>query len=340
MKKLRFTAVLIVTLVGLAFTGCDILSQLAEKGGVEAAQNEIKRRNQEIITLGMYPQSEKSESVEISSQETVKVNGWDCYEGSDGEKYVKLDVQVEENDEYVTVTKYYKVEPLKWRVLTTDYNGSGKKLLFCENLIDCCTYIENGCPEERTIDGKKVYRNNYKHSRVRAFLNGLSYEIEEWGMDPETYAFDYFDKIISDFDGKGFLQLAFNEDEQARIVTTLVDNSTGVKTVNRCEDTSDKIFLLSKKEMQNTDYGFPSDDDELDYPARSREATAFAKVRGTHGFELLRTPSPDDDRHKAVWQVYTTKFEFNGTTTDLRGKFDDGTAIQGNGIIPALCLEY
>ena len=344
MKKIKFAAVLVLTVVGLAFTGCDILSQLIDKGGIEATQNELLRKKQEIITMGLYPQSEKSSKVNIVSEETTKVNGWDCYEGSDGGKYVKLDVQVEENDEYVTVTKYYKVEPLKWRVLTTDYNGTGKKLLFCEKLVDCCYFMDLDCHSERTFDGKTVYRNNYKYSRVRAFLNGASYEIVEWGKDPETQVFGYQYKTISDFNGKGFLQLAFSEEEQDRIATTLVDNSTGVNSKYKCDDTYDKIFLLSKREIQNTAYGFPSEDDELDYPARSREGTAFAKVRGVHGLQLLRTPYPDTDNQIGVWQVYTVIIEYKDSKNkvqknDLRGKFDEGTVIRGGGIVPAFCLN-
>ncbi len=339
MKKLKISAMFILTIVGLSFTGCNLISNIIDKGGIEATQNQLKRNNQEIITLGKYPQSEKSSSVNIVSEETTKVNGWDCYEGSDGEKYVKLIVTKTENGETSNETKYYKVEPLKWRVLTTDYNGTGKKLLFCEKLIDCCYYIDNSCPAERTIDGKTIYANNYKHSRVRAFLNGLSYEIEEYGLHPETSSLGYWDKTISEFDGKGFFQLAFSEEEKNRVAATVVDNSTGVDSRFKCENTSDKIFLLSKKEIQNTDYGFPSEDDELDFPARSREATAFAKARGLHTFELLRTPYKDTEHYKAVWQVYNVIIEYNGTTTDYRGKFDDGTVIRGSGIIPALCLE-
>ncbi len=341
MKKFKFAAALVLAVTALVFTSCDLLNQLLDKGALEKTANEIKRNDQDIITMGVYPQSEKSESVEIISQDTTRVNGWDCYAGSDGEKYVKLDIETTENGETTTETKYYKIEPLKWRVLTTDYNGTGKKLLFCEKLIDCCQYIESSCHSERTIDGKTVYRNNYKHSRVRAFLNGISYEIEEWGMNPETQGFGYWDKIISDFEEKGFLQLAFSEEEQARIATTTVDNSTGVKTKYECEDTNDKIFLLSKKEIENNDYGFPSEKDELDYPARSREGTDFAGARGVRTYFLLRTPKEGKtvDIGPEIWQVGNIHFEVDGTTYDNRGKLEEWYLTISSGVVPAFCLN-
>lgn len=337
MKKFKFAAALVLAVTALVFTSCDLLNQLLDKGALEKTANEIKRNDQDIITMGVYPQSEKSENVEIISQDTTRVNGWDCYAGSDGEKYVKLDIETTENGETTTETKYYKIEPLKWRVLTTDYNGTGKKLLFCEKLIDCCDFIDYECPETRDIDYKTIYENNYQFSRVRAFLNGTPYMTEEF----DTGSFGYQIQIKKDFSGKGFMQLAFNTEEKARIATTLVDNSTGVNSKYKCDDTRDKIFLLSKKEIQKTEYGFPTEEDELDYPARSREATDFARARGRISksittYSLLRTPS---SKQNTVWQVSNVKFEYNDETYDERGKLDDGTILKGSGLVPALCLN-
>ena len=343
-KTLKFAAALVLAVVGLSFVSCDILAQLAEKGGIEATQNEITRKKQEIITMGMYPQSEKSGNISIESEETVNVNGWDCYTGSDGKNYVKLEVQDFDTGEIET--KYYKMEPLKWRVLTNDYNGTGKKLLFCENLIDCCAFIDNTSYDSRTVDGKTIYNNNYKFSRVRAFLNGLSYDIQEMGINPETQGFGYYTKTISDFEGKGFFQLAFTEEEQARIATTRVDNSTGVNSKFKCDDTNDKIFLLSKKEAENTAYGFPSESDELDYPSRGREATDYAHARGVATFYSLRTPKSNshDSNKPDIWLVGNVKIDTkdaNGKkiVIDYRGKIMEMFMSMDNGVVPALCLE-
>ena len=340
-KNLKIVAAFFLAVVALSFTACDLISQLMDKGAVEKTANEIKRNNQEIITLGVYPQSEKSSDVSIISEETKKVNYWDCYEGSDGEMYVKLD-NVENKETHAMETKYFKVEPLKWRVLTNNYNGTGKKLLFCEKLIDCCDYLEDACPSERTIDWEPnpIYSNNYEYSRIRAFLNGVSYETMEFN----TESFHYQGKRNTEFNnGKGFFQLAFTDEEKSRIATTAVDNSNGVPAKYKCNDTMDRIFLLSKKEIENTAYGFPSEDDELDYPSRAREATDFARARGVSTFYHLRTPKKEDDL-LTNWLVGNVRIESKDSNgkdivIDYRGKLSDWFLNMKAGIVPALCLN-
>ena len=337
MKKLKIAAALVLVVAGLSFAGCDLLNQPLDKEVVEKVGNEIKRNKQEIITLGMYPQSEKSGKVTIGSEETVKVNGWDCYIGSDGEKYVKLDVENFDTNEIET--KYFKIEPLKWRVLTNNYKGTGKKLLFCEKLIDCCEYMESECPDTRKIWDQTIYSNNYFHSRIRAFLNGLSYETEAYA--PQVFSYQW--KRNTDFQGKGFFQLAFNDEEKVRIATTAVDNSDGVPAKYKCDDTMDKIFLLSKKEIENTAYGFASEDDELDYISRAREATDFAHARGVSTFYHLRTPKTQDNE-PTNWLVGNVKIESkdaNGKdiVIDYRGKLADWFMSMNTGVVPALCLN-
>lgn len=68
--------------------------------------------------------------------------------------------------------------------------------------------------------------NNYKNSSIRKWLNG------------------------------GFLNKAFSDD--SLIATTEVNNSTASTCQNTnpyvCENTNDKIFLLSRQDMLNEDY--------------------------------------------------------------------------------------
>ena len=169
---------------------------------------------------------------------------------------------------------YFKVEPIKWRVLTDDYNGY--TLLLAENsLLDCrfYDYVYN-----RQINGKVVYPNNYEHSRVRAFLNGLSYTT---GSADNSYQ-----TTNSEFLQKGFLQTAFSKAAQKVIVPTLVDNSTQSTTdVNWtqpsaaryvCSNTTDKIFLLSEKEITTPEYGFSLSTQSN--ASRTRNATDYLEL--------------------------------------------------------------
>ena len=63
---------------------------------------------------------------------------------------------------------------------------------------------------------------------------------------------NYADSSIRKFLNQDFYDMAFTEEEKARILTTTVDNSAATtedaQNVFACENTEDKIFLLSYKE--------------------------------------------------------------------------------------------
>jgi len=127
-------------------------------------------------------------------------------------------------------------------------------------------------------------------------LNGLDYK-------------DNTNATVNDYNSKGFLQTAFTTDAQNLISVTIVDNSGDSTTdaagilkkadgtvINTgsveggdavyypdytCPDTSDKIFLLSAKEVTTTTYGFG------DYESRVRFGTDYAKANHLK----LREPS-------------------------------------------------
>lgn len=105
-----------------------------------------------------------------------------------------------------------RVEPIHWMYLASDGNDVfvvSKKSLDYESYSINYSGLVNG-----------FYANNYKNSNIRAYLNG-------W-----------------------FLNRAFLDD--SRIITTVVDNSPASTGSNKnpyaCENTSDKIFLLSFEE--------------------------------------------------------------------------------------------
>lgn len=84
-------------------------------------------------------------------------------------------------------------------------------------------YVSEKCLESHAFDSEK---NNYKDSSIRQWLNG-----------------DFLNKTFSD---------------DSLIATTLVDNSTASTGEDTnpyvCENTNDRIFLLSWQEMFNEDY--------------------------------------------------------------------------------------
>lgn len=142
-----------------------------------------------------------------------------------------------------------KVEPIQWRYLSQD----GDNVQFVsEKVLDRHvwnkTYHENG-----------IYWNNYKYSDIRKWLNS------------------------------DFLKQAFYYDSSL-VQTVNVDNSaesTG-KSSNpfACEDTQDKVYLLSYKDICNEDYGFTDTASRIAYDAN-----------GNAQDYLLRSPSSHDGIH-------------------------------------------
>ena len=129
--------------------------------------------------------------------------------------------------------------------------------------------------DQHRYDGSS---NNYENSEIRNWLNN-----------------DFLNKAFAD---------------QSVIATTSVDNSvasTGLDSNTYvCETTYDKLFLLSRQEAQNANYGFENDAD------RSAKVTDYAKARGVitssgdyvnNGYWWLR--SPRSANSYSVYFVYS-----------------------------------
>ena len=235
-----------------------------------------------------------------------------------------------------TTSRYFKVEPIKWRVLTDNY--SGKKLLLAENILTANVpyYVYKSESNTRTVGfDTNIYPNNYKYSQIRAYLNGLDY---------------YYDKSSTettkktDYTGKGFLQTAFTQSAQALIAETVVDNSvetTGYSedtyaTEYACENTTDKIFLLSESEVINSDYGFAAYDSYGKGNARIRFPTDYAKANNVY---LV-----SDDGYSGSWWLRSPGYNFSNCARNVYG---DGDAYgysfvyaTNYGVVPALSISF
>lgn len=159
---------------------------------------------------------------------------------------------------------FYIAEPIKWRILSKT-NGIYK--LVSDAVLDYISYARP-IGDRETADGI-IYQNNYKYSNIRAYLNGL---------DLSSYN-------VASYQGKGFYDIAFNEYEKSIMNEMNVDNSSESTMYPdnpyACENTIDKVTLLSQKEI--TDY----------YPVEKRNAylTTYAYQRGTHDtLYWLRSP--------------------------------------------------
>ncbi len=274
------------------------------------------------VHFGDWPQTVKASSVTVDESQSVTMGANTYYKGSDGAWYAKCtekacDSGYKYSDgtdvarKSANSTKYFKVEPIKWRVLTNDYNG--KKLLLAENILAAHRYAGSS----------NNYSNNYKNSDIREWLNGT------------------------------FLGAAFTSTAQSRIADTTVDNSARSTNPNAnptlwnwgyndyaCENTSDKIFLLSEQETTKSDYGFAAyyvfkgDSIGTTESTRIRMTTDFAKASGAYqsttagcgGWWWLRSPYSDDD-------CYARGVLYSG------GALYSGVRDNDGGVVPALSLN-
>ncbi len=291
----------------------------------------------DIVTFGSWPQTVKAANVEVSEQcESKDAGEFTYYKGSDGQWYVKIKETARESDyKYSDGTpvaqssadsyKWFKVEPIKWRVLTTDYNGTGKKLLLAESILI-----------GKAFDQKN--KNNYQNSTIRKWLNSNA---------NSAAASDYSDS-------GGFLKTAFTADEIVKIAKTIVDNSAR-STYPAADDvqfnnagnkyasdtpTTDKVFLLSKQEATTSAYGFDAWDGYkgdgthnestrirfiTDYAMAS--ATPYCKVEGLGSWWWLRSPSDEN------------YFLVNYITCQGGAVYSDYAYHSYGSILPALCVS-
>lgn len=275
------------------------------------------------VLFGDWPQTIKAENVTVNESKYVVVGAHTYYKGSDGCWYIKIMENkasgyegprgfrysdgTKVQNKYKKSYRYFKVEPIKWRILTSNYNGTGKKLLLAEVALTCEPFNDTwgDYAQFEAIDGSHYYftldvtlrqlkdgsyiqHNNYEHSRIRAFLNGIAYlqgdeNAYVKGTPPVTRTND-------EFVGRGFLQTAFSPEAQSKIATTTVDNSSrknaGLSIVQELtaldakiyegnvyyekgenhkrtyfpkftsNNTKDKVFLLTPADVIRKDYGF------------------------------------------------------------------------------------
>ena len=312
-----------------------------DNGGDNSTDTYVRTGNK--ITFGSYPQTEVKDSALISTLNSKagtlpassNVHSWSSYGyyingkeenfmwykdvSHNGERYRGVyftsyrpfsttgssssDIACQKDNGYILNNIYwFKYEPISWTILSEDTTNK-TALVLCDMIIDSQEYyISNS--GTRTIDGKTVYPNNYAYSTIRNWLN------EE------------------------FYNTAFIELQKQIICTTTVYNnaeSTGYSNTYACENTEDKIFLLSAQEVTNTVYGFVGNSSSYDI-ARKMTVTDYAQVQGVDtiidekGYWWLRSPN-------RRYQSYARLIDEEGCL--------DGTdvASTNKGIVPALQIR-
>ncbi len=278
----------------------------------------------DYIYFGTYPQTLKSASVTVSEEP----NSEGYYLGSDGEYYAKITsdkhcyaMNPDNYGEYIdfkfangekiasSKTYYFKVEPIKWRIVKSDSN---KALLIADVVLDVQKF--NASQSQKTVDGKTVYSSNYEHSDLRQWLN------------------------------ESFFNTAFTSTQQSLINTYAVDNGAETTYSDSCiyysNTTFDKVFLFSYQDFKSEAYGFNYSVTAKD-AKRIRISTDYSRALGCMSIEQetfgngtywLRSPAADEGN------IFVSAMYSDGRMNTYG--YDYSQITEGiSGVVPALLLQ-
>ena len=305
---------------------------------VDAETGDAATPESRYVYFGVFPKTvlEEGGAIAVDETEMMVMGANTYYKGNDGNYYAKVTAKpYEQSYKYSDGTKitsgaerYFRVEPIKWKVLTTDYNGTKKALLLAEEILTARVpyYVKSW--SNREINGNTVYPNNYKYSTLRAYLNG-KFEDE-----------DTQEKTV--YEGKGFLQTAFTSNARLLISDTVVNNEKETTSYREdyyaeayaCDNTEDKIFLLSMSEVINEDYGF--DSDPFLSNTRIRVPTDYAKANCVY--------QASDDRYGGYWWLRSPFYidRYNACYVQNNGyvsSYYDCVDSTRSGVVPALSIS-
>ena len=270
----------------------------------------------DYILFGSYPKTIKADGITINEND---VDDYGYYLGSDGARYAKVNATPRMNtyvySDGTTIVKdveyYFKVEPIKWRILS---ESNGEAILLAEDVLNANIPFYN-TSSKRTINEETIYANNYEYSTIRAWLN--SYNGTKYSVT------DYSSFSAGDYQNNGFYNQAFSQREKDIILTSVVNNSKittdSLSNPYESNNTNDKIWMLSYKDAINSIYGFGTS--AFNYEkTRKKLATDYALANNVYlddsnGYWKLRSP---DTSYDVSWcvrgsgQIYGAYVTFTG----------------------------
>lgn len=268
-------------------------------------------RDGDYIYFGEYPQTVKRDGVKIDLN-TKDFRGY--YLGYDGYYYAAV-TAAPCGSEYTFTTDatvvsgtvyYFRVEPIKWRIL---YEENGEALLMCDSVIANMPYQPSYIFDDGVYYTKAngapigTYQNIYKYSEVRRWLND------------------------------DFLSLAFGEKHLEIILTSTVDNGTAHP--DEAENTEDRVFIPSYKEVAKVEYGFVNN--LSGDPARRKQTSDYARATGAW-------MSTEDEYYGNGWWWLRSPCDWY--SYGARDVYRDGRVLDGcdvlfgrYGVVPALRIR-
>ena len=213
--------------------------------------------NDIIEDAALYSKLQSAEDWDSNGDITVDGSRYRRIKGSDSTSPSVNGLDSKYNWKDKNVYRYFKYEPVKWRVLKVDGSDA---LLLADRAVDDKRYNE-------AVDDWITANVTWQNSTIRSWLNGYDAAANGNG---------------NDYSSRNFIDAAFSADEQSAIKSTDVDN--GDSSTESSESSSDKVFLLSKQDVTGTEtsesYGFT---DALGgNESRSCKTTTYAKAMGSY----------------------------------------------------------
>ncbi|MBQ0054679.1 MAG: hypothetical protein KBS54_00825, partial [Synergistaceae bacterium] len=203
----------------------------------------------------------------------------------------------------------YNYEGIKWRVLSNDQTGTGTKQVFL--MSDQGLYADQ-------FNSSVLMGNKWSTSEVRATLTGL-----ELGAASNTVEY-------ADLNTPSFAYDAFNAKEYAAIADTT--HTAGGDCTGKDIESTDKLFLLSYEEVNNTDYGFENTDLCMPSDTRRAPATEMAQHVKMYG----NTKAADVDDGNSYWWLRSPGDGFDFAY----GVIEDGVVIYDHDMSDDFYVDY
>lgn len=245
-------------------------------------------RSGNYILFGEFPQTLKAASVKVST----KTDSRGYFLGDDGEYYAKVVASPCGKDyKFSTRATVNEGETYYFKVEPIKWavisEKDGVATLLCSSAIAAMQCDANS--------------NNYKDSDVRKWL------------------------------GNKFYSVAFSSTQKPLIEEVTVDNSaasTGISSNQyACENTVEKVFLLSYKESLSADYGFNTSNTAAD-KVRQKNVTDYAKATGAYA----------SDSGNAIWWLRSPSDNRKFNEMNSRSVSEEGTVIDLYSLVDYACV--
>ena len=206
---------------------------------------------------------------------------------------------------------YFRFDPIRWRIIGLEGSAA---CLMADKLMDCLPYHTGNGPV------------TWESSAIRSWLNGYPAEENSAGID---------------YRGKGFLDTAFDAEQQKALIRTRVENRpNGLYGTDCGNDTEDFLFLLSNDEVFSSDTaarnGFFASTG-YDDPAKRFRSTMYAKCMGSWW------SSVNGYRGNSFWFMRTCGYTEESVTyiCDFGYIYQRGTiaTCEDAGVLPAVWID-